>query len=95
VENAVIFRLLYHPLVTEDIKGIPRNHKNRISRAIEKRLLTDPVRAGRPLRQSLIGYRKMRVGDYRIIYRVELDAIIVLKIGHRKDVYNKVKSRLT
>ncbi len=89
------FRPLYHPLVAEDIKGIPRNLKNRIRNSIEKRLLIDPIRAGRPLRQSLVGHRKMRVGDYRIIYRVELDAIIVLKIGHRKDVYNKVKSRLT
>jgi mRNA interferase RelE/StbE len=95
VEKAVIFRLLYHPLVSEDIKGIPRNLKNRISRAIEKKVLTDPVRAGRPLRQSLVGHRKMRVGDYRIIYRLELDAIIVLKIGHRKDVYEKVTARLT
>jgi len=95
VEKAVIFRLLYHPLVAEDIKGIPRNIKNRISLAIEKRLLIDPVKAGRPLRQSLVGHRKMRVGDYRIIYRVELDVIIVLKIGHRKDVYEKAKSRLT
>lgn len=91
----MIFRLLYHPLVSEDIKGIPRNLKNRISRAIEKKVLTDPVRAGRPLRQSLVGHRKMRVGDYRIIYRLELDAIIVLKIGHRKDVYEKVTARLT
>jgi len=91
----VNFRLLYHPHVAEDIKNIPQDLKNRISNAIEKRLVIDPVRAGRPLRQSLVGHRKMRVGDYRIIYRLKFDTIIVLKIGHRKDVYDKVKSRLT
>lgn len=91
----MIYRLLYHPLVAEDIEAIPQNLKNRIRIALERRLSMNPIQAGHPLRQSLIGHRKMRVGDYRIIYRVEHDAIIVLKIGHRKDVYDKVKSRLT
>jgi len=95
VEKAVIYRLIYHPLVAEDIKNLPQNIKNRIRNAVEKRLLIDPVKAGRPLKQSLVGHRKMRVGDYRIIYRVKFDTIIVLKIGHRKDIYDKVKSRLT
>ena len=38
---------------------------------------------------------KLRVGDYRVIYRVQADKIIVLKIGHRKEVYSKVFSRLS
>ena len=88
------FRLLYHPLVAGDIESLPENIKDRIRNAIEKRLAPDPVRAGRPLKQSLAGHRKMRVGDSRVIYRVLGDAIIVLKIGHRKDVYAKVKPRL-
>jgi mRNA interferase RelE/StbE len=91
----MIYRILYHPLVAEDIKKIPENLKQRIKNAIEKRLVIDPIKAGRPLRQSLVGHRKMRVGDYRIIYRLEFDTIIVLKIGHRKDIYEKVKSRLS
>ncbi len=89
----MIYRLLYHSLVPKDIEHIPQNLKNRLENALEKRLLADPVKAGRPLRQSLAGHRKMRAGDYRIIYRVQDDLIIVLKIGHRKDVYNSVKSR--
>lgn len=88
------YRLLYHPLVSDDIEGWPENIKDRIRSAIESRLLADPARAGRPLRQSLVGHRKMRVGDYRIIYRVQGDAIVILKIGHRQDVYAKVGPRL-
>ncbi|MBM3306064.1 MAG: type II toxin-antitoxin system RelE/ParE family toxin [Candidatus Aminicenantes bacterium] len=88
------YRLLYHPLVAEDIEGLPENIKERIRTAIETRLLPDPARAGRPLRQSLIGHRKMRVGDFRVIYRVQGDRIIILKIGHRKDVYAKAGARL-
>jgi len=89
------YRLLYHPLVSEDIGGLPENIKNRIRTAIESRLVADPVRAGRPLKQSLVGHRKMRVGDFRVVYRAQGDKIVILKIGHRKDVYAKTAPRVS
>ena len=89
------YRLLYHPQVAEDIEGLPENIKDRRRSAIENRLLLDPARAGRPLRQSLAGHRKMRGGDLRVIYRVQNDKIVILKIGHRKDVYAKAGPRLS
>ena len=30
---------------------------------------------------------RIRVGDYRIIFQNYLDAILIMKIGHRKDIY--------
>jgi len=87
--------LLYHPAVkTEDLPAIPSNIKKRIKRAIEERLMTEPLKFGEPLRRSLKGYRKLRVGNYRIIYKITRDSIIVLKIGHRKEVYSQVDTRL-
>jgi len=89
------YNLLYHPDVSEcDLPKIPRNIQKAIKRAIEERLLPEPFLSGAPLRQSLKGHRKLRVGDYRIIYRVEANEIIILKIGHRKEVYARVFSRL-
>lgn len=88
------YRVVYHYLVEEDIQQIPANIRKRIQDAIENRLMAEPVMAGKPLRQSLKGFRKMRVGDYRIIFQVEKETIIVLKIGHRKDVYEKVWKRM-
>lgn len=86
------YNIFYHPdIPKDDLPSIPENMKQRIARAIEERLLQDPVRFGRPLRRSLRGYRKLRVGDYRIIYKVEGRKIAVLNIGHRKDVYKKVR----
>ena len=89
------YRLVYHHEIPDDLKSIPIKIKERIQRAIESRLLTDPVSYGLPLRKSLQGYRKLRVGDYRIIYRVEGEGIIILKIGHRKDVYPNTLIRLS
>jgi len=89
------YTLFYHPDISKnDLPKIPRNIREIIRRAIEERLAKGPFSYGEPLRQSLKGHRKLRVGDYRIIYRVEKSEIIILKIGHRKEVYLKVFSRL-
>lgn len=83
----------YHPEIENDISGLPKNIKTRVQKAIEQRLLVDPMRYGVPLRRSLQGYRKLRVGDYRVIFQLLKDNIVVLKIGHRKEVYQKILLR--
>ena len=90
------FEVVYHQEIkTKDLPGVPKNIQVRIRKAIEDRLLESPVSSGKPLRQSLKGHRKMRVGDYRVIYRVDEDAnkIFILIIGNRKDVYSKIFKR--
>lgn len=89
------YQIIYHPdILRHDLKKIPKNVRESIRKAIEERLLVDPIAFGEPLRQSLRGHRKLRVGDYRVIYRIEEQEIIVLKIGHRKEVYVKVLPRI-
>jgi len=85
----MLFEPKYHPEVARDIAGLPQNIKNRIRTAIEDRLILDPVKFGEPLRRSLSGLRKLRVGDYRVIYQVRGQTVVILKIGHRKEVYKK------
>ena len=53
--------------------------------------MVDPLKFGLPLRRNLKGLMKLRVGDYRIIYLIERETvtIYVIKIGHRKEVYDK------
>ena len=86
------YSIFYHPdIPKEDLPRIPNNIKQRIEKAIRQRLLQDPIRFGKPLRRSLQGYRKLRVGNYRVIYKVRGQKIGVLNIGHRKDVYKKIR----
>jgi mRNA-degrading endonuclease RelE of RelBE toxin-antitoxin system len=40
-------------------------------KAIRERLETDPISYGKPLRKNLNGYRRLRVGRYRIIYKID------------------------
>ena len=87
------WQISYHPEIENDISGLPKNIKTRVQKAVEQRLLADPIRYGVPLRRSLYGYRKLRVEDYRVIFKVHQKNIVVLKIGHRKEVYQKVHLR--
>ena len=76
-------------VVAEDIPSLPKRMRALIKRAIEERLAVDPVGLGKPLRYSLKGHRRLRVGDYRIVYRIdpEKQTVVVVVIKHRKDVY--------
>ena len=89
------FTTIYHPDVKEvDLPKINENIKLRIKKAIEERLMTDPTKYGKPLRRSLKGYWKLRVGDYRVVYRIKGADVFVFGIIHRKEVYKDVNSRL-
>ncbi len=82
------FQLRYHPDVPRlDLPLINKDMQRRIQKAIEQRLLAQPFQYGEPLRRSLKGYRKLRVGDYRVIYEVFRTEIRIYAIGHRKEVY--------
>lgn len=43
--------------------------------------------SGKPLIYNLKGHRSIRVTPFRIIYRIEMDKIIINCFDHRKDVY--------
>lgn len=79
----------YEEGIRDKLKSIPKTMRERIKRAIEERLMTNPVDYGKPLTKEWKDYRRIRVGDYRIIYKVFEDKVVVLivEVDHRKDVY--------
>jgi len=84
----------YHPKVkSEDIPRLSSNITARIENAIKNRLMINPIKYGFYLRGSLRGYRKLRVGDWRIIYKIVDKEIRIIAIGNRKDVYKFAKIR--
>jgi mRNA interferase RelE/StbE len=75
-------------VVSKDILALPKSAQIQIKRAIEERLTVDPIGFGKPLRYSLKGLRRLRVGDYRVVYQIEGKSVIISAIKHRKDIYN-------
>lgn len=89
------YHLAYHPDVSSrDIPSISRNLRERIERAIETRLTTEPERYGEPLRRTLKGYWKLRVGDYRVVFKIVRSEVWIYGIIHRREVYERIARRL-
>jgi len=89
------FLVRYHAEVRSvDIPRLDAGARGRIRRAIEERLMTAPHQYGLPLRKTLKGYWKLRVGDYRVVYSIrDGREVIVLIICHRREVYEKAATR--
>ncbi len=70
---------------------LPRNIQNRTKENLQ--VLRNNPFAGKKLTGDLKGEYSYRIGDYRIIYTMEKDEIFVEAIGHRKDIYSKLKKQ--
>ncbi|MBW1921580.1 MAG: type II toxin-antitoxin system RelE/ParE family toxin [Deltaproteobacteria bacterium] len=89
------YKLKYHAEVkSSDLPKIDAKSRNIIKRAIEERLAVKPEAYAKPLQRTLKGYWKLRVGDYRIVFKVSGDSIFIFGIIHRKDIYTLVKKRI-
>ncbi|MFA6099630.1 MAG: type II toxin-antitoxin system RelE/ParE family toxin [Patescibacteria group bacterium] len=91
----IIYTVKYHPLVVhDDIPALDAAWRSRIKTAIETKLVMAPDVFGIPLRRSLKGHRKLRVGDYRIVFRIEKKTVLILAILHRSVVYQRTPRRI-
>jgi len=89
-----MFQVRYDRRVRGDVALLTKVIRVRVKRAIEDKLASKPEVFGKPLRQSLIGFRSLRVGDYRVIYKIESeDEVFVVLIAHRKDAYIQAEKR--
>ena len=85
-----MWQIRYSDLVVrQDIPKLDKAVGKRIQKGIEAKLITDPMRFGKPLRYSLYHLRSLHVGDYRVLYQLDHDTktVSIASIGHRKDVY--------
>jgi len=66
----------------------------KIKRQIEKKLTTNPEVFGKPLRKSLKGYRRLRVDNWRVIFKLEGVLVKIIYIGKKPDVYEHFERKL-
>ena len=85
------YSLSYKPSVEKDLQTIPRTIAARIVARLD-RLPSDPFPPQSAKLQGAERLYRLRVGDYRIVYEVDTDAmqIIVQYVRHRREVYRRL-----
>jgi mRNA interferase RelE/StbE len=76
-----------------ELRKLDRQHTKRILKILQQRVarLDDPRSIGKALQGARLGeFWKYRVGDYRLICKIEDDrlVVLVLRVGHRREVYH-------
>lgn len=76
-------------VVHKDIPSLPKTIWSRIKEIIKERLTVSPEKAGDPLLGEFKGHRRIRTGDYRLVYRIiKLERIVIItEIEHREYIY--------
>jgi mRNA interferase RelE/StbE len=82
------YRIDYKKSVAEDLKRIGKASAKRVMDKIDKDLVRDPDRFP-ALTGPFAGMRKYRVGDYRVIFVLIDDCVLILRVQDCKDVYRK------
>ena len=85
------YKIVFKKSVSRDLKKIDKEQAEKILNKIESEL---PGKAGilPTLTGKFSGLRKFRVGDFRVVFTIIGDTALILRIGHRKEVY---KSNIT
>ena len=85
-------------VLTEDFKRITQVDRQRIIKAVRKKLSTEPEKFGSPLKGPLKGFWKLRVGEYRVVYEIHKGEVLVyvIAVGFRRDeeVYREVLKKM-
>lgn len=82
------YRLVYTHRATRDIEGLDPRVKERIGKTL-LRYEEDPLKHAERLTHSEIGSYRFRIGNYRVVFDLEGDEIVVLRVGHRREIYRR------
>jgi mRNA interferase RelE/StbE len=86
------WKIEFSVAANQELSKLDAQHSRRILKFLHERVgkLADPRTIGKALQGSRLGeFWKYRVGNYRLICKIEDDGLIVLvlRVGHRKEVY--------
>ncbi|MCB1720901.1 MAG: type II toxin-antitoxin system RelE/ParE family toxin [Rhodospirillales bacterium] len=83
--------ILEDDVVRRDIPRLPQMVRQHVKKAIREKLTRLPETFGKPLRHNWKGFFRLRVGDYRVVYRIDepRKTVCVVAIKHRRFVYEE------
>lgn len=84
----MIWRVIYHHAVFDGLRMLGDAQARAVLKVITKRIKNgEPDKLGKPLIGRLAGYRRIRTGNTRVVYRVNAEAIevLIIAVGQRRD----------
>ena len=84
------YNLVYTRRAEKDIKKLDSSIKSRIGNALLK-LQDNPLLYSEKLSDPALGTYKFRIGDYRVIFDIEGNDVVVLRVGHRREIYKRFR----
>jgi mRNA interferase RelE/StbE len=84
----VKYKLVYTRRSERDIEKLEPTTKHRIGKTL-LRYAEDPLRFAEKLSDSILGEYRFRIGDYRAIFDIEGNKIVILRVGHRREIYRR------
>jgi len=83
------FRVTFTGGATRDLESLPEPIAGAVLAFCEGPLAEDPHRVGKALRNELTGLHSARRGEYRIVYRIDDDMVVVdvIRVRHRGHAY--------
>ena len=82
------YRLVYTQKAVRDIASLDAGVKKRIGMTL-LRFIDNPLQYAEPLTNTELGGYRFRIGDYRVIFDMVGNDIVVLRAGHRKEIYKR------
>ena len=83
------YELVYTRRACRDIDKLDLAVKRRLKTALERLALAPFVHSER-LRNPALGSFRMRTGDYRVVFDIEGNDIVILRVGHRREIYRQL-----
>jgi len=80
------YTLVYTKTASRDIQKLDTVVKKRIKKKIEE-YSQDPILHAKKLVNSAIGTYRWRIGNYRLVFDMDENKIVVLRVGHRREIY--------
>jgi len=82
------YQLLYTKTAIKDIQKLDVITKKRLKKKIETYAL-DPLANAKRLTSTSLGTYRWRIGDHRIVFDIDKKNLVILRIGHRREIYKK------
>jgi len=88
----LVCRIEVTPRARKDLKALPAREKQRVAEQIDA-LRTDPRPTGHKKLKGREDFYRIRVGNYRVVYQVEDEVLLILiiRIGDRKEIYEIIR----